>query len=243
MKICRSDGQKKDLFLGSLGAFVFNLNTSVGTRLDCHLEVHHKIPSDKNLGFRVFIDWMEVEETAGCSGDYLQFGRDTFVVTDRISQKFCNKVPAPIMQEDSEGRVTGWDFRMVSKESRTWIEQKDYEFDIWLNLKPSRMVKGLRLIVTPFRKSCSEQDLRSTLRYSHCERDSGRCHNTQLFCKNLVTHVSSCFILTTVDHALLVVTHKHLVVIWSLIMMTMLVLFIVLMILLMTVLIMFLVLI
>ena len=27
---------------------------------------------------------------------------------------------------------------MVSKESRTWIEQKDYEFDIWLNLKPSR---------------------------------------------------------------------------------------------------------
>jgi hypothetical protein len=55
-------------------------------------QVHHKIPSDKNLGFRVFIDWMEVEETAGCSGDYLQFGRDTFVVTDRISQKFCNKV-------------------------------------------------------------------------------------------------------------------------------------------------------
>ena len=28
---------------------------------------------------------------------------------------------------------------MVSKESRTWIEQKDYEFDIWLNLKPSRL--------------------------------------------------------------------------------------------------------
>ena len=24
------------------------------------------------------------------------------------------------------------------------------------------------------------------MRYSHCERDSGRCHNTQLFCKNLV---------------------------------------------------------
>ena len=23
-------------------------------------QVHHKIPSDKNLGFRVFIDWMEV---------------------------------------------------------------------------------------------------------------------------------------------------------------------------------------
>ena len=29
---------------------------------------------------------------------------------------------------------------------------------------------------------------RSTLRYSHCERDSGRYHNTQLFCKNLVTN-------------------------------------------------------
>ena len=136
---------------------------------------------------------------------------------------------------------------------------------IMFNKKTFRMVKGLRLIVTPFRKSCSDQDLRflfflvqlkldiwkkgnficltlvfrSTLRYSHCERDSGRCHNTQLFCKNLVTNVSSCFILTTVDHALLVVTHKHLVVIWSLITMTMLVLFIVLMILLMTVLIMF----
>ena len=27
---------------------------------------------------------------------------------------------------------------MVSKQSRTWIEEKDYEFDIWLNLRPSR---------------------------------------------------------------------------------------------------------
>jgi len=186
MKICRSDGQKKDLFMGSLGAFVFNLNSSVGTKLDCHLEVHHKITSDKNQGFRVFIDWMEVEETAGCDGDYLQFGRDKFIITDRLSPKFCNKVPAPIMREDKDGRVTGWDFRMVSKQSRTWVEEKDYEFDIWLNLKPSSMVKGLRLIVTPFRKTCSNQELRGTLRYSRCARDSDRCHNTQLFCKSLV---------------------------------------------------------
>jgi len=186
MKICRSDGQKKDLFMGSLGAFVFNLNSSVGTKLDCHLEVHHKITSDKNQGFRVFIDWMEVKETAGCDGDYLQFGRDKFIITDRLSPKFCNKVPAPIMREDKDGRVTGWDFRMVSKQSRTWVEEKDYEFDIWLNLKPSSMVKGLRLIVTPFRKTCSNQELRGTLRYSRCARDSDRCHNTQLFCKNLV---------------------------------------------------------
>ena len=35
---------------------------------------------------------IQVEETAGCSGDYLQFGRDTFIVTDRTSPKFCNKV-------------------------------------------------------------------------------------------------------------------------------------------------------
>ena len=34
----------------------------------------------------------KVEETAGCSGDYLQFGRDTFIITDRQSPKFCNKV-------------------------------------------------------------------------------------------------------------------------------------------------------
>jgi len=185
LKICRKDGQKKDLFLGSLGAFVFNLNSSVGTRLDCHLEVHHKITTDKNLGFRVFIDWMEVEETAGCSGDYLQFGRDTFIITDRKSPKFCNKIPSPIVEKDSEGRVKGWDFRMVSKQSRTWIEEKDYEFDIWLNLRPSSTVKGLRLIVTPFRKSCSEQDVRIQ-RYSHCNNDAGRCHNTELFCKQLV---------------------------------------------------------
>merc|ERR1712013_219184 len=78
-----------------------------------------------------------------------------------------------------------WDFRMVSKQSRTWIEEKDYEFDIWLNLRPSSTVKGLRLIVTPFRKSCSEQDVRIQ-RYSHCNNDAGRCHNTQLFCKQLV---------------------------------------------------------
>ena len=40
---------------------------------------------------------------------------------------------------------------------------------------------------------------RSTLRYSHCERDSGRCHNTQLFCKNLVTNFDHA---RTVVHAL-----------------------------------------
>ena len=34
--------------------------------------------------------------------------------------------------------ISRWDFRMVSKQSRTWIEEKDYEFDIWLNLRPSR---------------------------------------------------------------------------------------------------------
>ena len=111
--------------------------------------------------------------------------------------------------------ISRWDFRMVSKQSRTWIEEKDYEFDIWLNLRPSRYyghiscgiyvhyvicsswqcmfkleiendwwlyselrqhlrsifltakisstVKGLRLLVTPFRKSCSEQDVRCAL--------------------------------------------------------------------------------
>merc|ERR1712107_31920 len=57
--------------------------------------------------------------------------------------------------------------------------------DIWLNLRPSSTVKGLRLLVTPFRKSCSEQDVRIQ-RYSHCNNDAGRCHNTELFCKQLV---------------------------------------------------------
>merc|ERR1712107_351432 len=112
-------------------------------------------------------------------------GRDTFIITDRQSPKFCNKISSPIVEKDSEGRAKGWDFRMVSKQSRTWTEEKDYEFDIWLNLRPSSTVKGLRLIVTPFRKSCSEQDVRIQ-RYSHCNNDVGRCHNTELFCKQLV---------------------------------------------------------
>ena len=132
---------------------------------------------DIKVGFcsRSLIIIIQVKETADCDGDYLQFGRDKFIITDRLSPKFCNKVilkkkirkshrdkitqvPAPIMREDKDGRVTGWvsthtvvntlfplfdekfrwDFRMVSKQSRTWVEEKDYEFDIWLNLKPSR---------------------------------------------------------------------------------------------------------
>ena len=35
---------------------------------------------------------IQVKETAGCDGDYLQFGRDKFIITDRLSPKFCNKV-------------------------------------------------------------------------------------------------------------------------------------------------------
>ena len=107
-------------------------------------------------------------------------------------------------------------------ENDWWLysELRQHLRSIFLTAKISSTVKGLRLIVTPFRKSCSEQDVRCALntapiqhflgsngpspslqhwisafccriqRYSHCNNDAGRCHNTQLFCKQLVSHHS-----------------------------------------------------
>jgi len=181
--VCGSDGSKKSLFLGSLGAMVFNYNSSVRTKLDCHLEVHHKIQSDRNLGFHVFIDWMDLDSTDDCSRDSLQYGRDKLFITDRTSKKFCGQVPSPHRVEDEEGRVVRWD--MVTSTSRTWIEETDFEFDIWLTVFPSPRVKGLRLIVTPFRKTCSLQDPRQKTQYARCA-NSQRCFTQDSFCRGLV---------------------------------------------------------
>ena len=71
--------------------------------LDCHFEL--ETTKDKKFGFLVVIDEMQIDEDKEkpysenqkeltvnnhrCSSDYVQFGRDSFVVTTKTSQKFC----------------------------------------------------------------------------------------------------------------------------------------------------------
>ena len=71
--------------------------------LDCHFEL--ETTKDKKYGFLVVIDEMQIDEDKEkpysenqkdltvkdhrCSNDYVQFGRDSFVVTTKTSQKFC----------------------------------------------------------------------------------------------------------------------------------------------------------
>ena len=67
------------------GIYIWSLETFIP------YEILHLIRYNQDLVcLRTII--IQVEETAGCNGDYLQFGRDTFIVTDRTSPKFCNKV-------------------------------------------------------------------------------------------------------------------------------------------------------
>ena len=72
--------------------------------LDCHFELE-TVKHGKKYGFFVVIDEMQLDEDeekhssgnqedriikdSRCSSDYVQFGRDNFVVTTKTSEKFC----------------------------------------------------------------------------------------------------------------------------------------------------------
>lgn len=190
--IC-GDGSKKSLFLGSLGAMVFTYNSTVVNKLSCHLEVHHKIQTDKNLGFYVYIDQMDIALTSDCTRDSLQFGRDRYFVTDRLSQKFCGQMQPPLEVKDEEGTGRVVRYMKTSSMPREWREETDYEFDIWFDLQPSRsQPKSLRLIVTPYRKRCAQEEIDFRQKFARCP-GSERCLSQRLFCEGLV----KCDVLTS----------------------------------------------
>jgi len=177
---CGQDGSKQSLHLNSQAA-VFTFNSTNRRKLDCHLELHLH---SKALGFSVFIETLNIASSAGCSKDYLQFGRDKFVITTHTSEKYCQLIKHSENISDDSGALIGYDWRGTDFARREYIESHDLEMDIWLGLSPAtnNQVKEVKLVVVPFRKSCDEDDEDY---YKRCP-NTRRCFKRQFFCSGLV---------------------------------------------------------
>jgi len=177
---CGPYGAKQSLHLNSQAA-VFVHNSSNIRKLDCHLELHLH---SKALGFSIFIETLKIDASSGCVNDYLQFGRDKFVITTHTSKKYCNVIDHSRNVTDENGALIKYDFGDTAYAKREYIEIHDLEMDIWLQLQPAAKDKRkeVKLVVVPFRKSCDEDDEEY---YKRCPR-TGRCFRRQYFCSGLV---------------------------------------------------------
>ena len=66
-------------------------------------------------------------------------------------------------------------------ERREYVETRDNEMDVWVNLERSRSpqdVKLIKLVVVPFRKSCNLEDEKY---YRRCP-GTGRCFKKEYYC-------------------------------------------------------------
>ena len=66
-------------------------------------------------------------------------------------------------------------------ERREYVETRDNEMDVWINLERSRSpqdVKQIKLVVVPFRKSCNLEDEKY---YRRCP-GTGRCFKKEYYC-------------------------------------------------------------
>ena len=128
-KIC-SQGRKTRIQLNT-GAHLFTFNsshmTSSSTSFSCHLEL---FLSSSDYGFFIFIEEMDLSGStlAGCSEDYLQFGRDILFVTTHLSVRYCGRVERPRLKTNLAVKT-----EQISQ--RTYTEQSDTEMDIWLTIK------------------------------------------------------------------------------------------------------------
>ena len=125
---CGQDGSKQSLHLNSKAA-VFTFNSTNRRKLDCHLELHLH---SKALGFSVFIETLKIERSSGCSRDFLQFGRDKFVITTHTSDRYCDTIEHSTNITDENGALVGYDFKGTSFPRREYIEDHDIAMDIWL---------------------------------------------------------------------------------------------------------------
>ena len=69
--LCSAQGRKHSVKIGKQPA-VFTFNSFNDRTLQCHLELQL---ASEDFGFYVFIDTLWMEKTPGCTGDFLQFGR------------------------------------------------------------------------------------------------------------------------------------------------------------------------
>ena len=136
--------------------FSFNSSTSERDSLKCHLEL--SVPSSL-YGFVVFIEEMSLQSSAaGCTSDFVQFGRDILFVTTHLSEKFCGVVDLPVSKEVNG--VRNFAFPGSTLQTRIYTEDSDREMDIWISVNSPEddlEQKTLTLVVTCTRKDSQYQ--------------------------------------------------------------------------------------
>eukprot|EP00092_Neocalanus_flemingeri_P013004 GFUD01014014.1.p1 GENE.GFUD01014014.1~~GFUD01014014.1.p1 ORF type:complete len:349 (-),score=87.14 GFUD01014014.1:15-1061(-) len=180
--LCAAQGHKRSVSLGKQPA-VFTFNSFNKRTLQCHLELHLL---SEEFGFYVFIDKLWVEKTPSCSGDFLQFGRDFAFLTSYKSKKYCDRIEptTKVTLETEDGAVSKIDFGSTSSSAREYMERNEKDMDIWISIKPPALgqeQKQLRLVVTPFKKSCSGSDAW----WWPC-KGSGQCVRRDLLCDGVL---------------------------------------------------------
>jgi len=178
--LCGASKEKKSLYLDNQ-AHLFTFNSSNKELLKCHLELH--LHSD-TFGFSIFTEVMKLEDTKGCTRDFLQFGRDFIVFTSHKSRKRCGTVEPTTRILRDDGSLFNIDYKKTPHERREYIEAEDKEMDLWLSIHPPRLGqpnKELKLIVTPFKKKCVAND-----RYYRKCPGTDKCIKRELFCDGII---------------------------------------------------------
>jgi len=157
---------------------VLTLNSSLELIIRCHLEL--ELHSEQ-FGFSVFTEEMNFEHTDGCRKDFYQFGRDFLVFTSHKGPKRCGKWPPArrILRED--GTLLRLEYGSTPRKMREYVEAEDKEMDLWLAVHPAvrgQPPKQLRLVITPFKKTCSGTDHY----YRKCPSKTNHCIKRELFC-------------------------------------------------------------
>eukprot|EP00090_Calanus_glacialis_P040511 TRINITY_DN70680_c0_g1_i1.p1 TRINITY_DN70680_c0_g1~~TRINITY_DN70680_c0_g1_i1.p1 ORF type:complete len:351 (+),score=74.68 TRINITY_DN70680_c0_g1_i1:89-1054(+) len=157
--LCSPQGQKHTVSLGKQPA-VFTFNVFNERTFQCHLELQLL---SEDFGFYVFIDKLWLDKTPGCGGDFLQFGRDFAFLTSYKSKKYCDRIDptTKVTLETEDGAQSKIDFGSTSTSAREYVETNEQDMDVWVSIKPpipGKEHKQLRLVVTPFKKSCSTSD-------------------------------------------------------------------------------------
>jgi len=157
---------------------VLTLNSTLAHILRCHLEL--ELHSDQ-LGFYVFTEEMHLDMTEGCTRDFYQFGRDFLVFTSHKGPKRCGHwEPARRILRD-DGSLLRLDYGSTPRLRREYFEHEDREMDLWLAVHPpnrGQQPKQLKLVITPFKKTCTGSDNY----YRKCPSTQSHCIKRELFC-------------------------------------------------------------
>jgi hypothetical protein len=175
---CPSNGGKLEVKLGTRAA-VFTLRArDLMSDLLCHLEL--EVPS--GYGLHTYIEEMNLtgDEGSNSCKDYIQFARDVLSFTTYESNKFCGVRRRIDFKPESYDAFTG--YRRTGNSQRYYVEEKDSEMDLWLQVARDRGTgslasdRNITLVVTVFKKKCRTD----TVRFDGT--DYIKCPNTEQYC-------------------------------------------------------------